>query len=115
MDKAILKLLMSFKQSFVNDNGEIIVDKRNNHYFKLSTCKDELEIKCKVLEYLSRSARTSNKILQGVNEFLNVKFTKKDMERIYAVIGGGCNRERCLEFIEGRYDMYIMYQESGAK
>lgn len=120
-----------FPNSFINECNEFIclytADKvLVNSYFRLDNVSNELELKCKVLEYLSRPAfkgftyvgqpfrdrENGEEIykyhLQGINQFLGTHFTTDDIETIYAELGNGINRELCIEFIEKGYDINIL-------
>ena len=48
------KLMRCFPNSFINYQGEFIAHREANEYFILDNCKDELEVKCKVLAWFSR-------------------------------------------------------------
>ena len=50
------RLMRCFPGSFINYQGEFIAHKYVNQYFILDTCKDELDVKFKVLAWLSRGA-----------------------------------------------------------
>ena len=80
----VLKLMECFPGSKINQFGEFIAHEKGNAYFILKKCKSELDIKCKVLEWLSREAykaepfRRKDKneayhrfILGGINKYLN--------------------------------------------
>lgn len=84
-----------FPGSVINHNGEFIAHIRTNTYFILRNCNDKEDVKCKVLEWLSRPAYktepygTKRKndefhsfILAGVNNYLGTDFSEKDMEKI---------------------------------
>lgn len=122
MDKwEISKKLMScFPNSFINYQGEFIAHREANEYFILDNCKDELEVKCKVLAWFSRGAHKTapfgtrkNKefhkfMLDGINAFLDANFTEDDMDLIYTYLGNDCNRKLCVKFIESDYDMNVL-------
>ena len=90
-------------------------------FFMLKNCKTETDIKCKVLEYLSRDSYKAkpfsrknhneefhNYILDGINRFLDADFTKEDMDKIYTKLGNGINHEKTLDFIESGYDLKVL-------
>lgn len=117
----IIRLMHCFPRSFINQNGEFIAHLKSNTYFRLTDCKTELDIKCKVLEWLSRAAyktepyRRKDKndefhafMLKGINEFLGTQFTAEEMEQIYTYLGNACNHEKTVWFIESGYDMKIL-------
>lgn len=121
IDQSIIRLLQCFRGSFINEHGEFIANDKANSYFILGTCKDELEVKCKILEWLSRDAyktepfsnRRKNDefhhyMLNSINQYLLTEFSLKDMELIYQELGNQVNRERTIAFIASQYQMSIL-------
>lgn len=121
-----IKLTLAFPGSTVNSLGEFIPNKRTNEFFNFKKCKDELEVKCKVLEFLSRGAfksepfdtdRANNRyhdfMNYGINEFLETDFGDDDFEKIYQYLGNGINRKLTLEFIESGYDLSLLKRKEG--
>ena len=115
-----LKLVHSFPQSFINGALEFIAH-RTNEYFCLEDCENELDVKCKVLEWLSRGAyktepydseykneRFHEFMLNGINTFLGTTFSQDDMEIIYTYLGNRCNHPKTVKFIESGYDMAVL-------
>ncbi len=114
------RLMRCFPGSFINYLGEFIAHPEANQYFILDNCKDELEVKCKVLAWFSRGAYKTapfgvrkNKelhrfMLNGINTFLGTSFSEEDMDLIYTYLGNDVNRNLCVEFIESGYDMEIL-------
>ena len=115
------KLLHSFHGSYINYNLEFIAHEEANEYFRLEDCETELDVKCKVLEWLSRGAyktcpfnsnikneRFHNFMLNGINDFLGTDFTEDDIEIIYTYLGNRCNHERTIKFINSGYDMSVL-------
>lgn len=124
IDIVVLNLLRCFRGSFVNSCGEFIANDKANSYFTLANCKDEMEVKCKILEWLSRdsfkaepfSTRKKNEefhitLLNGINQFLMTDFSLKDMELIYQELGNQINRARTIKFIESGYDLKVLDPE----
>lgn len=118
-----LRLLWDFEGSFFNKRDEFIAHRYSNTYFLFGNCETELDVKCKVLEWLSRSAHKGipysqewrNKkfrkfILDGINMFLNTNFSFDDMEIIYTYLGNACNHKRTIQFIESDYDVQALKQ-----
>lgn len=110
-----------FPHSFINHNLEFIAHIKSNTYFRLEDCNTEFDVKCKVLEWLSRSAYKTTPyrrndmnvdfhrfMLNGINEFLGTHFTVADMEQIYTYLGNACNHNKTIRFIESGYDMSIL-------
>ena len=115
------KLAHSFYGSYINYNLEFIAHEEANEYFRLEDCETELDVKCKVLEWLSRGAyktcpfnsnikneRFHNFMLNGINDFLGTDFTEDDIEIIYTYLGNRCNHERTIKFINSGYDMSFL-------
>ena len=121
----VTKLMNCFPNSVINHNVEFIAHIRSNTYFILKDCNDELDVKCKILEWLSRPAyktepynsKRSNDqfhrfMLDGINQFLGTRFTENDMELIYTYLGNACNHELTIEFIRNGFDLSILEKES---
>jgi len=108
------RLREAFPKYFVNQDFEIIIYPARNSYFILSDVEAELELKAKILEWLSREAskstsRQSQKYhLSGINAFLGTDFTQEDMTEIYTYLGNRCNHDKTIRFIESGYDMGIL-------
>lgn len=125
MDWELLtRLINCFPKSFINQNGEFIAHAEANQYFILRDCNTELDIKCKVIEWFSRSACKTrpfdsarrNKqfqkfMLNGINEFLETNFTAGEMEVIYTYLGNACNHDKTIVFVLSDYDMKILESE----
>ena len=118
------RLMSCFPGSFINYRGEFIAHKVSNTYFDLFSCKDELEIKCKVLAYLSRAASKGQPyradknnaafrqlMLKGMNKYLGTSFTHEEMDEIYTYLGGGINLKKTRRFIQSGYDRTILSQK----
>lgn len=106
-----LKLLKSFPKSFINHLGEFIGSLKENPYFCLADCKNELDVKCKVLEWFSRPACKNKYMLDGINRFLETDFSFEDMELIYQELGNGVNRNLTLKFIKSGYDLNVLMRQ----
>lgn len=116
-----LRLLRCFQGSFINAQGEFIVHKKSNTYFNLASCKNENEVKCKVLEWLSRPAfktepfntsKANNEfhkfISDGANAYLGTNFGEKEWETIYTYLGNNINRALTEKFILSNYNMHLI-------
>ena len=121
-----IKLNIAFPGSSTNSLGEFILCRRSNEFFNLRNCKDEFEVKCKVLEYLSRGAfksepfdsdRANNRyhdfVSSGINKFLGTNFDDYDFEKIYQYLGNGINRNLTIKFIESGYDLSLLKRNEG--
>ena len=118
---AVKKLTRSFPNSFINQNLEFIVDKKTNNYVCLEDCKTKLDIKCKVLEWLSRAACYATPFqrdrlneeyqdhLRGyINDYLGTDFTREEMEEIYEKLGNRYDHALTVEFIDSGYRMEVL-------
>lgn len=125
-DSIKLKLLTCFEKSFFNVRDEFIAHEFSNTYFIFSNCETELDVKCKVLEWLSRSASKGvpyssewrNKkfrkfMLDGINQFLETDFTEEEIDIIYTYLGNAVHHNRTIRFIESGYDFSLL--EGGAE
>ena len=115
------KLAHSFHGSYINYSLEFIAHEEANEYFRLEDCETEFDVKCKVLEWLSRGAykacpfnsnikneRFHNFMLNGINDFLGTDFTEDDIEIIYTYLGNRCDHKKTVEFINSGYDMSFL-------
>lgn len=119
----IQKLMRSFPRSFINVDGEFVAHEYANEYFILRNCETELDIKCKVLEWFSRSYKEQpyrtpainvefRKFMRnGINKYLGTNFTEDDLHIIYSRLGNACNHEKTIEFVNSGYDMQILKGE----
>lgn len=104
----------AFPEAFINRNLEFIAYPRRNSYFIIGNVDNEISLKAKVLEWLSRDACKggngfSQKYhLDGINAFLGTAFTKEQMMEIYTYLGNCCNHEKTLRFIGSGYDMEVL-------
>lgn len=108
------RLREAFPKAYINMQIEIIIYPARNSYFLLADVETELELKAKVLEWLSREAcksisRQSQKYhLVGINRFLATDFSRDEMELIYTYLGNRCNHAKTLDFIENGYDFRVL-------
>lgn len=115
------KLARAFPNSFINTALEFIAHKEANEYFRLEDCDNEFDVKCKVLEYLSRGAyktcpfytnlkneRFHNFMLNGINDFLGSDFTEDDIAIIYQKLGNRVRHSLTEEFVNSGYDMAVL-------
>ncbi len=120
----VITLMKAFPQSFINYNCEFITGIGENQYFRLNDCYTELDIACKVLEWLSRAAcktqlshsERKNRVLQKemrdcINKYLGTSFTADEMRTIYNKLGNACDHRKTIAFILCGYDMSILEEE----
>lgn len=125
-DKALLlKLYECFPEGFINSEQEFIADSETNLYFILGNCENELDVKCKILEWFSRDAfkaqpyktRYRNTVynewvLRSINSFLDTEFTTKEIEEIYTYLGNAIDHKKTEMFVKSGYDMRILTEKS---
>lgn len=117
----IIRLMRCFHGSFINEHGEFIAHRRANAYFILRDCNGEMDIKCKVLEWLSRDASKGqpfnsdhkNDSLHtflrfGINSFLQTDFDERDMHMIYSYLGNAVNHALTRAFVDSGCDMEVL-------
>ena len=122
---SVVKRLMGcFNHSFINQSGDFVASNIGNAYFRIDNCETEEDVKCKVLEWLSRDAHKGmpykssgwNKIYQsnirnGINKFLETQFSHDDMDEIYTYLGNACDHVKTKQFIRSGYDMSILKEK----
>lgn len=115
------RALHIFPKSFINRSNEIILEPRNNVYFRLENVDTELDFKCKMFAWLSRPISKglnrywSSKVLNSFNSLLGTNFTKEEMYKIYDRLGNDVNRRLTIRFIESGYDMTLLNREFDVK
>jgi hypothetical protein len=115
------KLAHAFPNSFINTALEFIAHKEANEWFRLEDCENEFDVKCKVLECLSRGAhktcpfyanlkneRFHKFMLNGINDFLGTDFTEEDIEIIYQELGNRICHSKTEKFVNSGYDMAVL-------
>jgi len=107
MDKDFLKdfvknVTVYSPKCFINSRNEFIIVPKDNIYFLLDDVKTELDLKCKVIAWLSRpSCKGVSKYWQKrirciFNDCLEFDFTFEQIETIYTYLGNDCNRSKQL-------------------
>lgn len=110
----IVHALQVFPKSFLNDSNEIILEPKNNVYFRLEEVNTVLDFKCKMLAWVSRPiAKGLNKywtprVLKSFNELMGTNFTKDEMYKVYDRLGNDVNRQLTIRFIESNYDLALL-------
>ncbi|WP_342550492.1 hypothetical protein MKX57_17525 [Lysinibacillus sp. FSL M8-0216] len=110
----INQTLQAFPNAFINRSNEIILEPRNNVYFRLEDVTTALDFKCKMFAWLSRPiAKSLNrywspKVLSSFNEVLGTNFTNGEMNRIYDRLGNDVNRPLTIRFIEFNYYLKLL-------
>ena len=121
MNKELKRLLDIISEispkSFINRNNELIVVPKDNIYFRLEDIKTDMDLKCKVIAWLSRpSCKCVSKYWQKrvrdiFKRFLGTNFNKDEMMEIYTYLGNDVNRTLCVRFIESNYDISLLQRK----
>ena len=113
--KDVKRLMQIFQGSFINAYDELILDRKYNIYFNLTDVHNTLDLKCKVLAWVTRPcikgipSKNQKVFRQRVNEFLVTEFTFEEFETIYTYLGNDIKRELCETFVRCIYDMNVIY------
>lgn len=113
-NRYVLRALEIFPKSFINTRNEIILQPKNNVYFRLDDVESELDFKCKMFAWVSRPiAKSLNRywwprVLLSFNIYMDKSFTKEDMYKIYDRLGNDVNRDLTIRFIESNFDMSLL-------
>lgn len=101
-------------EAFINSSHELIIEPEYNIYLGLNRIESELDLKMKVLSWLSRPSfkgvsKKVRALIRGVvNECLCTNFSEDEMREIYSHLGNDCNKELSIKFIESGYDLSIL-------
>lgn len=125
-NEIIAKIISEFSDKFgpvIQTNAdskkyELILVRKTNLYLVVRYDMNVLDLKCSILEWLSRSAckggsyryeklneKYQDKILECINNILKTSFSHEDIDKIYTYIGNGVNHELALEFVQSGYNM----------
>lgn len=121
MDEELKRLLDIISEispkSFINRNNELIVVPKDNIYFRLEDINTDMDLKCKVIAWLSRpsckgvSNYWQKRVRDIFNRFLGTNFNKDEMMEIYTYLGNDVNRTLCVRFIESNYDISLLQRK----
>lgn len=114
-------IMKHFKNSYINNNLEVILLPKTNGYFAIKNCRNEVDIKCKILENISRDCfktqhysklKDNKKMWQenliALNNALKTDFSQQDIELIYNKLGNGINHKLTKEFVESDFNMEVL-------
>jgi hypothetical protein len=114
-------IMKHFKNSYINNNLEVILLPKTNGYFAIKNCRNEVDIKCKILENISRDCfktqhysklKDNKKMWQenliALNNALKTDFSQQDIELIYNKLGNGINHKLAKKFVESDFNMEVL-------
>lgn len=110
-----MNFYLIFPNSFINACGELILDRKYNIYFNLMDVHNSLDLKCKVIAWVSRycvkgiPVKRQEVFRQRMYEFLNTYLTLGEFETVYIYLGNDIKRELCENFVKSDYNMNVLY------
>jgi len=108
------KVLPFFPKAHIYRNDEIIIEPKNNVYFRVDNINNDHEFDCKMLEWLSRPSCKGltpywiKFMRRGLNGYFCKNWSQDDMREIYTRLGNGVNRTLCSKFINSGFDINIL-------
>ena len=115
--KKMLNKAFGFKEfeMFINNENELIIVPNINAYFRLDDVKNELDFKCKIIEWLSYYTSInywnrywSPKMIKFINYMLDTDFNKEEMLLIYCKLGDGINHQLTIKFIKSECNLKVL-------
>lgn len=116
----ILKLMKCFPGSSINSDGYLLLNKQRSG-FSVADIESEEDLKCKLLESVSRDAcktmvyqqhirnvRFWNRTRKSINQYLQTNFSDDDMLDIYQHLGNGIRHKLTKEFVQSKYDLKLI-------
>lgn len=117
----IQRIMKYFKNSYINSYLEVILLPKTNGYFAIKNCRNEVDIKCEIIENISRDCFKTqhysrlkdnknmwNENLIALNNALKTDFSQQDIELIYNKLGNGINHELTKKFVESNFDIEVL-------
>lgn len=112
LEKWVIGFKRIFEDSFINDFGELIINKRTNLYFRIDNIHSKEDFVYKILSWCSRDASKAmpfsnehanqayrKEIREGLNEYLGVCWEEEQWLDIYENFGNGIHEDECRDFI----------------
>ena len=122
------QFMFLFKDSYINSENELIVIPKFNLYFRLEDVETEVDLKAKVIAWLSKSAchfnwyqqewrnrKFEKELRDNINYFLGTKFNSLEMDYLYGIYGNMISKEKLYEFIESGCDLTTEEHKQGLK
>lgn len=127
MDEKLLKevkSLLKIFNGFINNNFDLILDKKRNIYTNLNLLKTSKDLIKNILEWKSRyccsfNDKETEEFRNKINKFLNdnyrITFSKEEFLKIYIELGNGINEELTEKFIDNNFDLNVLSIEGERK
>lgn len=115
--KKMLNKAFGFKEfkMFINNENELIIVPNINAYFRLDDVKNELDFKCKIVEWLSYYTSINHwnrywspKMINFINYMLDTDFNKEEMQLIYCKLGNGINHQLTIKFVKSDCNLKVL-------
>lgn len=113
----INKITPFFPKAFIYKDNELIIEPKNNIFFRIDNVNSDLELDCKMIEYLSRSACKGLSdywqrfMRRGLNSWFKQNWSVDDLKLIYTYLGCGADRSLCIQFIESSFDLLLLKEK----
>ena len=117
----IQRIMKYFKNSYINSYLEVILLPKTNGYFAIKNCRNEVDIKCEIIENISRDCfktqhysrlKDNKKMWQenliALNNALKTDFSQQDIELIYNKLGNGINHELTKKFVDSDFNVEVL-------
>lgn len=117
MIKEVFELMRLFPDSFINYHNELVLDRREDIYFRLEDVNTMEDLKRKIISWLSRTAakgpykKTREKFRANMNIFLKKEWEEEDFKLVYSYLGNDCNGELCKNFVKHDCDIKWLIEE----
>ena len=129
-NEIVAKIISEFSEKFGpviqanadSEKYELILVRKTNLYLVVRYDMNVLDLKCAILEWLSRSAckggsyrykrlneKYQNKILECINNVLKTSFLHEDIDKIYTYLGNSIHHSNTIKFVQSGYDMNLLH------
>lgn len=98
-------------EMLITSNFELVIEPKNNVYVSLLNIETEMDVKCKVIAWLSRPSCKGlepkyRKIIRNIfNEVLGTEFNEDEIRLIYTRFGMSYEYDGIIKFIESGFDI----------
>lgn len=103
-----------FERAFINTRYELILEPKHNIYFRLEDIETELDFKCKMIAWVSRSCikgcsfHYQRYFTNRLRSFFKYSFDREDLIIVYTLLGNDVNRKLCEQYILSGFDIKIL-------
>lgn len=107
-DETLEKVLPFFPTALVTNDEELVIEPKNNIYFRIDDIFTNAGFECKLIAWCSRSACKGlsqywqKYMRRGLNSYFNRNWSVDDWAKIYNRFGNDIRREECAKFLISR-------------